>query len=275
MKREIELLLNEDVLSLINISGGCIGTSYKVKTDKNTYFIKKYSTIGISNKEANGLKELSKSKTIIIPNVIKITDNILVLSYIRPGSPSGNFQKKLGSIIANLHMVTSTHFGFYEDNYIGSSFQKNTSNDNWIDFYINNRLDYQIELVKRNGYNLIVESYQKLRPYISQILSGQNEPPVLIHGDLWSGNVMSDEYGHPVIFDPAVYYGNREMELVMTRLFGGFTSGFYHSYNEAHPLKKGWQERQKIYTLYHILNHLNIFGSSYHNRALELINYYL
>ncbi len=166
-------------------------------------------------------------------------------------------------------------FGFYEDNYIGSSIQKNCYNDNWIDFYINSRLDYQIELAKKNGYKSIVESYIKLRPNISGILSGQNEQPVLIHGDLWSGNVMSNEYGDPVIFDPAVYYGNREMELVMTRLFGGFTREFYHSYNEINPLKDGWQDRQNIYTLYHILNHLNIFGSSYHNQALALIDFYL
>lgn len=272
---ELEKLLGKKIKKVSPVSGGCIGANFRVESESGTYFVKKYNSEGISVKESNGLKELRESEAICTPCVKKVTDDYLVLEYIEQGSPGRNFQSVLGENLAAMHMKTSDKFGFYEDNFIGSTPQINTYMDNWIDFYIRNRLDNQIQLCSNNGYMDIVVAYKKLREKIPEILKDSSEEPVLIHGDLWGGNVICNKSGEPVLIDPAAYYGNRELELAMTKLFGGFTSDFYRSYERVRPLKKGWQKRENLYKLYHILNHLNLFGTTYKNQALKLMNSYV
>lgn len=272
---ELEKLLSNKIKKISPVSGGCIGSNYRVESENAIFFVKKYNKEGISQKEANGLKELSSSEEICTPNVKKVTDLYLILDFIEQGTPGRNFQRILGEKLASMHMKTSDRFGFYEDNYIGNTPQLNSYCDDWIVFYLNNRLDYQVQLCFKNGFIDVVNVYKKLRVLIPDILSGSEELPSLIHGDLWGGNVLCNKEGEPVLIDPAVYYGNRELELAMTKLFGGFTGDFYSSYNRVFPLKEGWQKREKLYKLYHILNHLNLFGSTYKNQALNLIKSYL
>ncbi len=177
-----------------------------------------------------------------------------------------------------MHRTTSSNFGFYEDNYIGSNIQKNINNDNsnWIDFYFNNRILFQYKLAEKNGYATeeFKSNIKKIESSISKILGGSEEHPSLLHGDLWSGNFMVDENGDACLIDPAVYYGHREADLAMTKLFGGFNSEFYISYNDEWKLKEGYQYRENIYKLYHVLNHLNLFGMGYYSQAINLMKSY-
>jgi protein-ribulosamine 3-kinase len=265
-------IINKKVISSSLLSGGCIGKSYRVRTTDCEYFVKYYPKAGISEVEAHGIKELAESQTVKVPELINFDDHYLVFEFITQKPKTADFQKKLGKDLARLHKSGNSQYGFYEDNYIGSTVQKNAYNEHWINFYMENRLDYQVTLSKDKD---IFKNYEILRIKIQEILDGSLETPCLIHGDLWSGNVISDEKGDPVLIDPAAYYGNRELELAMTQLFGGFTAEFYNSYNEEFPLKKNWKYRQDLYKLYHILNHLNIFGQSYKYQALELMKSYM
>ncbi|MGL1892071.1 MAG: fructosamine kinase family protein [Spirochaetaceae bacterium] len=268
-----ESLINEKISNILPISGGCIGSSYRVLTEKNDYFIKTYKKVGISQNEANGLKEIGKY--VLVPEIKKVTENCLVLKYIKQAKQKLDFQTKLGISIGKLHLNNSSKFGFYENNYIGETPQINSYDECWDTFYIKNRLDYQVSLLNKKAYSFIHEKYKLLRVLIPDILDGSHEEPSLIHGDLWGGNVICNNENQPVIIDPAVYYGHREMELAMTKLFGGFSMEFYNSYNEINPLKKGWQKRENLYKLYHILNHLNIFGNSYKSQVMTLMDFYL
>ena len=261
-------IIDEKIISYSSLGGGCIGSCYRVKTSSQDLFVKYYSKTGISIEEAHGLKELANSNTVKVPEVLKVNDHFLVLNFIFQASKVKDFQLILGTELATLHKITTSQFGFYENNHIGSTPQINNFKKNWIDFYLENRLDYQVSI---SGDKDIIHNYKNIRDKIQEILEGSTEEPSLIHGDLWGGNVISNEKGEPVLIDPAVYYGNREMELAMTQLFGGFTAEFYNSYNTEYPLKADWKERQNIYKLYHILNHFNLFGSGYKQHALELM----
>ncbi|MDC7127397.1 MAG: fructosamine kinase family protein [Spirochaetales bacterium] len=262
-------VLTEKVLSYSPLYGGSIGKSFRVETEKSDYFIKYYSKVGLSSKEANGLNEIAKTDSIKVPNVINYNDNFLVLEFIHSKSALPDFQKILGRQLACMHKISKADaFGFFEDNYIGLSPQKNSFKDNWSDFFIQNRLGYQIEISKDRELSLL---WKSLKIVIPEIIKEAEEPPSLIHGDLWGGNVMKDSEGAPVIVDPAAYYGHREMELGMTVLFGGFTSDFYNAYDSVYPLKVGWKKRLDLYTLYHVLNHFNMFGGSYKTQALSLM----
>ncbi len=265
-------VIHKKVLSSSPLSGGCIGNSYRVRTIDCEYFVKHYTKAGISREEAHGIKELAGSQSAKIPELINFDDHFIVLEFITQNPRVADFQKKLGKDLARLHNSGNSQYGFYEDNHIGSTPQKNAYKKQWINFYIENRLDYQVAISKDKH---IINNYEKLRIKIPEILEDSEEPPCLIHGDLWSGNVISNEKGEPVLIDPAAYYGHRELELAMTQLFGGFTGEFYSSYNDEYPLKKDWKKRQDIYKLYHILNHFNIFGQSYKYQALELMKTYL
>lgn len=278
MITDFEKITGEKIAHQNSIGGGCIGNSNKVTTEsKNTYFVKFYSKTGVAQAEALGLRELEKAKAIKVPHVIGYSNNTLVLNYIESNRQTSNFQNKLGEKFATLHKYKGNKFGFIEDNFIGDSDQINNLSDNWIQFYTKNRLSFQIKLAKRNGLadNQLIDKFTKLKAIIPDILEKSEESPALLHGDLWGGNVMSDENGEPCLIDPAVYYGHREADLAMTKLFGGFSKEFYDSYNKTYPLKKGYQQRENLYKLYHILNHLNLFGRSYYGQAVSLMDSYL
>jgi fructosamine-3-kinase len=284
IRRKIEGLKNSSINKIESVSGGCISNAFKVTFEnKETYFLKinDHSNGDMFIKEAHGLLELSKAGAIKIPEVIDYNQDYILLEFIYSGSRQRNFFGDFGRQLAELHKVKSEQFGFYEDNYIGSSPQLNINDEenrnNWIKFYFNKRLLYQYRLAEKNGFAdySFKTAFKKLENKIESVLDVPDAVPSLLHGDLWSGNFIPDMQGNVCLIDPAVYYGHRETDLAMTKLFGGFPPPFYESYNESFPLPEGWQYREKIYMLYHVLNHLNLFGSGYYSHALSLMQYYL
>jgi fructosamine-3-kinase len=265
-------VIDEKIISSVSVSGGGIGSSFRVKTERHEYFVKHYSRTGLSGREAHGLREMAASKTVKVPEVVNFDEHFLVLKFLGQASRCGDFQGRLGRELARMHRITSGQFGFYEDNFIGSNPQINNYKDSWLEFYLENRLDFQVELT---GDREVADAYIKLCAKVPELLASSSEEPSLIHGDLWGGNVISGPGGEPVLIDPAVYYGHREAELGMTQLFGGFTNEFYSAYDDEYPLKKGWRSRLDLYKLYHVLNHMNMFGSGYKLQALRLMNGYL
>lgn len=279
--KNLEEILNEKITSNSFVGGGSIADSQKIRTSSGKeYFVKSYSQSksDILKNEVNGLIEIQKSKSIKTPQIIYYDDNILILEFIKSGRKNKNFSELFGIQLTEMHRLKSDKFGFYENNYIGSNHQINLPlYSNWTDFYWENRLLYQFKLAEKHGY--VNSDFRKLfnqfESVYRNIIEGTEEEPSLIHGDLWGGNYLVDESGNPVLIDPAVYYGHREAELGMTILFGGFDSDFYSAYNEAYPLFDGWKERLDIYKLYHVMNHLNLFGSGYLNQTLSIIKSYL
>ncbi len=266
-----------------SVGGGCINDAEIISDDKgNTYFLKKNlsSPPDMFFKETNGLIELSKASVIRIPRPLLVNEKFLLMENIKSSSKSKNFDENFGRAFARLHKCYGKEFGFYEDNYIGSTPQSNIANDNekndWITFYFNRRIIYQFRLLEKAGYSVekLRAGIRFLEDNISNILDGSENIPSLLHGDLWSGNYITDENGETCLIDPAVYYGNREADLAMTKLFGGFSSTFYRAYNEEYPLAAGYEYRENIYKLYHVMNHLNLFGGGYYYQTISLLNFY-
>jgi protein-ribulosamine 3-kinase len=283
IKAKIEGKLGEKILSITSLSGGCISNAYRITSqDKTNYFLKYNSAVSndMFIKEANGLKELIKSKAIRIPEVLEFGKDYILLEYINSGNRKKNFSEEFGQRFANMHKFTSESFGYFEDNYIGSNIQKNIPDEqekvDWVSFYFNKRILFQLQLAEKfgNATEELRGGISKLEDRINQIIT-TGDKPSLLHGDLWSGNYMIDENGSAVLIDPAVYYGHREADLGMTKLFGGFGADFYEAYNESFPLEDGYEYRENIYKLYHVLNHLNLFGGSYYSQAMSLIKYYV
>lgn len=279
----IESKLNEKIISKSNIGGGCISKAMQIKTTSGKRFFVKINNSSpkdMFTKEANGLLELNKAASIRIPSVIIFDEAFILLEFIEPSAKVNNFFEDFGYKFAMLHKYTAEEFGFYEDNYIGSTKQINTAapeeKTNWTKFYFNKRILFQFKLAEKKGLSSseLRKGISILENKIEEILSGINEPPSLLHGDLWSGNFITGDDGKVCLIDPAVYYGSREADLAMTKLFGGFTAAFYQSYNECYPLLEGHEYRENIYKLYHVLNHLNLFGSSYYSQAISLLNFY-
>ena len=284
IKARIEEKLGSKIKSFTSLSGGCISDAFKVTTVDGLNYFLKYNP-SISNdmfvKEANGIKELSKANAIRVPEVLSFDEDYIMLEYIPTGNKKQNFFEKFGRSFADMHKFTSDSFGFYEDNYIGSNQQKNIPNEkektSWANFYFNKRILYQFQLAEKLGNSTpeLRKGISNLENKFEEIVGDSKEKPSLLHGDLWGGNYMVDENGNAVLIDPAVYYGHREADLGMTKLFGGFSSEFYNAYHERFPLKDGYDYRENIYKLYHVLNHLNLFGGGYYSQALSLIKFYI
>jgi fructosamine-3-kinase len=273
-----------DIISIKSVAGGSISDAFKLEMKSGDNYFLKLNYV-ISNdmfiKEANGLNELRKPAVIRIPNVILAESSFILMEYIETGAKSKNFFKNFGYKFAELHKFKGSKFGFHEDNFIGSNTQRNIPCDDekndWVTFYYTKRLLAQYTLAEKNDYvtTELTDGILALEEKIFDILAGSEEPPAILHGDLWSGNFLVDENGGPVLIDPAVYYGHREADLAMTKLFGGFRPEFYSAYNECYPLAPGYEYRENIYKLYHVLNHLNLFGKGYYNQAMNIINEYL
>ena len=215
--------------------------------------------------EAEGLNELAKSDAIRVPEVIRLTEDFLVLEFIPTAiNPPTDFWPKLGQQLANLHAYSRKIHGFHQDNFIGRSPQKNHCNGNWNEFFWQRRLLPQWEMAVQRGIPKTTKRlWRKLEILWPAPLEGSSTQASLLHGDLWSGNVLVSNNGEPVVIDPAVYYGDPEADLSLTYIFGGFPTPFYHAYHEIRPKSEGFARRQKVYQLYHLLNHFNLFGNSY------------
>ena len=258
------------------IGGGCISHAVRLSDGRNSFFVKinGASLHYMFEAEAAGLEELAATKTIRVPKpVCHGTTNgqsYLVLEFIQTGTQGD--ARTAGQQLASLHRHYGECFGWKIDNTIGSTPQPNPPTDNWIQFWRMHRLGFQLELAAENGYQGQIQSRGELLLELFPALIDHNPQPSLLHGDLWGGNIAYDSDGGPLIFDPAVYYGDREAEIAMTELFGGFSSGFYAAYQDSWPLDPGYSERKGLYNLYHILNHLNMFGGGYDSQALGMIN---
>lgn len=288
MKRDgvfskIEDWAGKKIIGFKTISGGGFVSTNQIKLE-NGYFYFLKSGEGEPDtfiKEANGLKEIRKTGCIRVPEVYITDSEFILMEYIQPGRIENDFFSRFGSQLAQLHKQTSLKFGFKEDNYLGETPQLNvpqsSEGTNWCDFYYNKRLLYQYKLAEKNKLvgNELKNGFLLLENRIEEILEGSEEKPSLLHGDLWSGNFICDSYSNPCLIDPAVYYGHREAELAMTRLFGGFSNDFYTAYRKSKPLPQGDDYRVNIYLLYHVLNHLNLYGSSYYGQAVKLVWSYL
>ncbi len=283
IKSTIESHIGSTITGMQALSGGCISDAYNITMQSGeNYFLKldNHSNTDMFIKEAHGLKELKNSNTVRIPEVILYDNSFILTELIQTGKRSKSFFVEFGAQFARMHKYHNEHFGFYEDNYIGSNPQINQAGKNekrnWINFYFNKRILFQYKLAEKNGHATgeMKKGIALLEKMIEDILAGSLEEPSLLHGDLWSGNFMVDENGEPCLIDPAVYYGHREADLAMTKLFGGFDSDFYAAYNEEFPLPDGYRYRENIYKLYHLLNHLNLFGGSYYTQSISIINSY-
>lgn len=266
-----------------SVSGGCINQGYAISSDTDTYFVKLNSASQVGRSlslvevmfeaEAKALEQMLATATIRVPKVIcwGTAENsaYLVLEWLELGKGDSQSWLELGRKLAAMHLHTSDRgMGWEQNNTIGSTPQINTWTTDWAEFYSKYRLGYQFQLAKKRGGHF--PQHKQLLAAIPQLLTHQPQPS-LVHGDLWGGNAACTVSGEPVIFDPAVYFGDREVDIAMTELFGGFPAAFYRGYNEVFPLDSGYEKRKTLYNLYHILNHFNLFGGSYESQANRMI----
>lgn len=266
-------------INVSSVAGGCISQSWKLQGESRSYFVKvnRVTAVTMFSAELAGLEILAATATIKVPLPLCVgtTKNhaYLVLEYLELKRSAKGSAELLGEQLADLHRCTAEYYGWLQDNTIGSTPQINSKTESWIIFWTKYRLGFQLKLAANNGHQgYFQQRGQQLLSVVDQLLAGHKPQPSLLHGDLWSGNVAVMAEGHPVIFDPAAYYGDREVDLAMTELFSGFSKRFYHAYQSAWPLAAGYQQRKVLYNLYHILNHLNIFGGSYKEQAEAMID---
>ena len=261
------------------LSGGCINQSWRVGDGSQDFFVKTNAAAAQSmfEAEAAGLADLAASKTVRVPQPlgfgIAADRAFLVLEYLPLSRCEGRALEALGRQLAALHRLPQPFFGWRRDNTIGSTPQANNCSNDWITFWRERRLGFQLDLAARNGYRgALLRRGEQLQLRFASLFAAYQPQPALLHGDLWSGNIGCVISGEPVIFDPACYYGDREADLAMTELFSGFSAGFYAAYREALPLDAGYPHRRTLYNLYHVLNHLNLFGGGYRAQAERMID---
>ncbi len=269
------------------VSGGDINSAYLLElSNKERLFMKanRADRIGMFRAEAKGLNAIRQTVTIRVPEVLAFgtedSSSFLLLEYIEEGRRNKDSSEKLGRDLAKLHrsdtasFVPGGRFGFSGDNYIGSNVQINTPKDRWLDFFIDCRLLPQYEMASSYFYT---NERKRFDTFLGKLDRYLPEPaaPSLIHGDLWGGNYMIDKQGEPWLIDPAVYVGHAEADLAMTELFGGFDGAFYEAYKETAGTDPGYRDRRDLYNLYHLLNHLNLFGGSYLYSVKAIIDRYM
>ncbi len=259
------------------VGGGDISSAWRVHADDRPVFLKTgpADSYDMFLAEAEGLRELAGAEAIRVPKVLGCVSSgneaILALEWIDFGLADGKVGSTLGAQLAKQHRVCKDRFGWHRDNTIGSTLQQNRWSDDWVEFFSKRRLAFQLDLAARNGHRGEIQiDGRTLLDNIGYFFSDYWPEASLLHGDLWGGNWAAAD-GEPVVFDPAVYYGDRESDIAMTMLFGGFGREFYDAYEEAWPMSSGHKERILLYQLYHVLNHLNLFGSGYLSRAQDII----
>ena len=266
-----------------SVGGGCINHALKISTTAGDFFLKWNASApaDMFQKEAAGLTEMALSNSdLVIPKVIWSKENgdspsLLLMEYLAPPNNTSGFDERLGRGLAQMHRKTALAFGFHHSNYCGTTVQNNSWTTSWAEFYAQRRIWNLVQQIKTTrGISSDDQNiYEKLVERLPKLLS-HGEIPSLIHGDLWSGNYMYSNRG-PALIDPACYYADREMELGMMKLFGGFSAAVWNAYAEEFPLPEGWKQRIRLYQLYHVLNHYLLFGGSYGWEALEIAKEYL
>lgn len=258
--------------------GGSINTCYRWESDVGPLFVKVAAAErrAMLEAEAVGLEELRRAAAVRVPRVLGVgshgSQSWLALEWIQLGSRTGPTEALLGELLAAQHRCTAPEFGWYRNNTIGSTAQLNDWMSDWVEFWRERRLRYQLELAALKGHDeRLLRRGEELLERLGGFFTTYRPVPSLLHGDLWGGNWGVEAGSGPVIFDPAVYYGDREADLAMTRLFGGFGERFYAAYEASWPLDAGWRMRTDLYNLYHVLNHLNLFGAGYSGQALALL----
>lgn len=258
-----------------HLGGGCINTALRLADGDQEWFIKINTADrpAMFEAEAEGLATMAKTGTIRVPRPLLTGtydgQSFIVMEYIASGG-SGAGSQAAGEQLAAMHRHTAEHFGWHRDNTIGTTHQPNDWRDTWIDFWREQRLGFQLDLAASNGYAYLKRLGEPLLERFPSLIDHDPQPS-LLHGDLWGGNISSDREGRPVTFDPAVYYGDREADLAMTELFGGFEREFYAAYQTAWPLDPGYAVRKTLYNLYHVLNHTNLFGCGYAGQTQRMM----
>ncbi|VAW74690.1 Ribulosamine/erythrulosamine 3-kinase potentially involved in protein deglycation [hydrothermal vent metagenome] len=260
----------------VPVGGGSINETYRLEGEDQAFFVKlnQATKLEMFEAEAEGLQALHQTATLRVPEpLLWGTSDVqayLVLEYLSVGGAGSAAQ--LGEGLAALHRHTDDRFGWHRDNTIGSTPQRNTRDKNWVAFWAEQRLGFQLNLALEAGADRELESIGgELIEWLPAFMDGREPEASLLHGDLWSGNYAFTQEGEPAIFDPAVYYGDRETDVAMTELFGGFGADFYAAYRNDWPLDSGYATRKTLYNLYHVLNHYNLFGGSYLSQAQGMI----
>jgi fructosamine-3-kinase len=276
-------------IKVASVGGGCIAQAgIATFGDGSEVFVKRAAgEPGMFEREAEGLLALAAAGAIRVPQVLAVGADALVLEIIRTAPKKRGFAESFGRRFAQLHEYRGKAFGFPHDNFIGSTPQRNDPLDGsweeaaaddgvvWPEFFLQRRLRFQTRLAANRGHGDELERLlDRAQAPVVELLAEAAELPSILHGDLWGGNYIVDDRGEACLIDPAVYYGHREADLAMTRLFGGFEPSFYQAYNEASPLAPGHESRLPIYQLYHVLNHLNLFGSGYYAQSRQILQRY-
>ena len=280
LKYSVEQHIGSSIEHFQSVSGGSINQAAQITAqDGQSYFLKWNSTAAsdMFPKEEKGLQLLRSAESgLRIPDIIGSgsTDSgtdFLVMEYIMEGTARSDSAETFGRQLAALHQQMEEQFGLDHDNYIGKLPQANAWHRNWVDFFIEQRLQPQLQqaIESRKLSDQVETHFQNLYKELPDMLT--DEPASLLHGDLWSGNYFYDTDGNPVIYDPAAYYGNREIELAFTHLFGGFSTAFYDAYDGVFPVQPGFSERKDIYNLYPLLVHTNLFGGSYARQVQSIV----
>jgi fructosamine-3-kinase len=260
------------------IGGGCINECYVVRGAGRAYFVKVNARerAEMFAAEAEGLNEIARTRTVRVSEPVchgaSPGASWLVLEHLELHPGDDRSMGRLGRNLARLHRATRARYGWHRDNTIGATPQVNTASEDWIAFWREQRLRFQLNLAAAKGRGgRLIANGERLMERLPAFFAGYHPQPSLLHGDLWSGNAAQTAQGEPVIFDPAVYYGDREADLAMTELFGGFPRSFYEAYAAEYPPDPGYGTRKHLYNLYHVLNHLNLFGGGYGAQAQRLI----
>jgi len=258
------------------LAGGDINRAFLLVCGNRRFFVKlnTVKNAGMFAAEAAGLLALAESSALRVPRPIchgtHLEHAYLAMEHLQLRN-SGN-QHHAGAALAELHQLSEPRFGWSQDNTIGTTAQRNDWHDDWADFWSELRLGYQLDLAERAGHARELLPGRELQSRVGELLRAHKPTASLLHGDLWRGNFAFDENGRPVVYDPAVYFGDREADLAMTELFGGFDQNFYAAYRAHWPLPDGYPLRKTLYNLYHVLNHLNLFGGGYLRQARTMID---
>jgi protein-ribulosamine 3-kinase len=267
-----------DPCSARPVAGGCIHSAWRMAGPDGPVFLKTSpaASAWMLEAEADGLLALRDASCLRVPDVLGhgVAGGLawLALEWLELGPVSAASERALGEALAHQHLAAGARFGWRRDNALGATPQPNGEADDWGEFFAARRIGHQLELAARQGLPArLLERGEQLRARVPELLAGHRPAPALLHGDLWSGNRAADARGGPVVFDPAVHYGDPECDLAMTRLFGGFSREFYAAYDAVIAPAPGRDRRERLYQLYHVLNHANLFGGGYVSQAERLV----